>query len=131
MTKRQHSVANKTHQKIPRVPIHHILTTVLGKKYKLSIAFIGDTRMRTINRKNRNKDTTTNILSFPLSQNEGEVLISLPLAKKEARKNGMKESHYVGFLLIHGMLHLKGLPHGVQMEREEERLVKRFFGVSL
>ncbi len=59
---------------------------------------------------------TSNVLAFPLSKTSGEILICKSAAKPFT----------VEFLFIHGALHLKGLKHGATMEREENRLLKRF-----
>ena len=59
---------------------------------------------------------TSNILSFPLSKTSGEILICPKAAKP----------YSVGYLFIHGLLHLKGRVHGATMEREERRLLKAF-----
>ncbi|MSR70526.1 hypothetical protein EXS62_00595 [Candidatus Kaiserbacteria bacterium] len=58
----------------------------------------------------------SNVLAFPLSKTSGEILICKAAAKP----------YSVGFLFIHATLHLKGLRHGATMEREEDRLLKRF-----
>ena len=57
---------------------------------------------------------TSNVLAFPLSKTSGEILIC-----KEAAA-----PFSVGYLFIHGCLHLRGLRHGATMEREERRLLK-------
>ncbi len=83
-----------------------IKNEVLGETYDLSLAFVSD------------KQSDHNVLSYPLSQDSGEILIN----KKQAKKSG----HTPLELLIHGLLHLKGLEHGSRMEREEEKLIKQF-----
>lgn len=99
---------------------------VLGKNYELSLVFIGDKISRDLNNKFRKKDRPTNVLSFPLDKNVGEIFINLKYAEKEARDLGETLKYRVGFLLIHGMLHLRGFAHGGKMEEKELYFSKLF-----
>jgi len=110
----------------PRVPFRRISTKVLGKDYDLSLAFISSARSRALNKRWRRKDRPANVLSFPLDANAGEIFIDLTLAKRQAPDYGESYRHFVGHLFIHGLLHLKGLPHGSKMEREENALRRKF-----
>jgi probable rRNA maturation factor len=99
---------------------------VLGKKYELSLTFIGDTRMRSLNQAYRKKDSTTDILSFPLSKTSGEIFISQKAADKKAKTFGMTSKEYLTFVFIHGLLHLEGRKHGRTMEKLEDSWCKKF-----
>ncbi len=94
---------------------------ILGKKYSLSIAYVSESKSRKINKKYRKKDKPTNVLSFPLSKTEGEILLCKNLIKKEAKNFDKTFKEFLIFLVIHGMLHLKGLKHGKKMEKLEEK----------
>ena len=97
--------------------VKKIKNAVLGRKYDLSVAFVSIREMRRAMRYKKSRTTkTSNVLSFPLSKTSGEILICKAAAKP----------YSVEFLLIHGLLHLKGLKHGAIMEGEEDRLLKRF-----
>lgn len=120
------SITNGTRSNLPRVPFSTIKEKILGKKYSLSLVFIGDVRMRTLNRMYRGKDATTDILSFPLSKESGEIFISLKESTKRSGPFGMKPLPYLTFLFIHGVLHLKGLKHGRTMEQLEYSWSKQF-----
>ncbi len=94
-----------------------IKNAVLGKRYDLSVALIAPAAMRrAMKYKTSPTKKTSNVLAFPLSKTSGEILICASAAKPFS----------IGFLFIHGLLHLKGLKHSVTMEREEDRLLKRF-----
>ena len=54
------------------------------------------------------KDKPTNILSFPLTKNTGEILLCPAVIKKEVKNFNKTFTELLGFLVIHGMLHLKG-----------------------
>ena len=121
------SPINKTKGKIPNLPFSSIKEDILGKKYCLSLAFIGKENMRKLNNKYRNKNEATNILSFPLSKTEGEILICPEVVKKEIKKFGKTYPQLLQFLVIHGMLHLKGMEHSSRMEIAEEKYDKKYF----
>lgn len=119
-------IRNTTKGKLPSLPFADIKKAILGKDYELSLVFVGDTKSRTLNRTYRNKDKPTNVLSFPLSTTEGEIFLNLKKAKSEAKDFDKAFVPFVGFLYIHGLLHLKGLDHGEKMERLEKKYCKQF-----
>lgn len=121
-------IRNLTRTKAPKVPFIDMKNKILGKKYSLSLVFIGEDRSRTLNKKHRNKDKVADILSFPLSSSSGEIFITLKKAKAESKKFNKTYTNFVGYLAIHGMLHLKGLSHGSKMD-EAERKLSKFFHV--
>ncbi len=99
---------------------------VLGKKYELSFAFLGPKKMTEVTWQTKKKRKASNVLSFPLSPTSGEILICKTTAHKEAKLYSMDKETFVAYLFIHGLLHLKGLPHGATMESEERRIMRRF-----
>lgn len=89
---------------------------------EVSIAIVGDRKMKALNKKYRQKDTTTNILSFPLSEGEstllpgdvlrlGDIVISYPQVIREAAVEEMLVDDRVEELVRHGMTHLLGIHH--------------------
>jgi len=110
----------------PRHQYDLIAQSILGKRYDLSLVFIGRTRATTLNREYRNKTYSPNVLSFPLDTHTGEIFICPQIALREASKYNLTPSGYVGFLFIHGCLHLKGLMHGDTMDKLEAKWVKHF-----
>ncbi|MFC1720820.1 rRNA maturation RNase YbeY [Patescibacteria group bacterium] len=124
------SIKNTTRQKTPPnagLSFVQIKEQVLGKKYNLSLVFIGDALSRKLNKEYRNKDKATNILSFPVSEEEGEIFINLKQAHKDASKFKKRYNKFVAYLFVHGVLHLKGFDHGDEMEKEEEKIMRKFF----
>ncbi len=119
------SIINKTRVRIPILPFLTIKNKILGKDYSLSIAFVDKKTSRKINQTYRNKNKATNILSFTLSKKVGEIVMCPSIIKIEAKdstKNfGKNYAKLFGFLIIHGMLHLKGMKHGSKMEKEEKK----------
>lgn len=110
----------------PQLPYARIKDQVLGTSYDLSLTFVGAVRASTLNKKYRKATYVPNVLSFPLDKNTGEIYITPQVARREARKWGMTFEGYIGFLFIHGLLHLKGYPHGATMEKAEKKFISLF-----
>jgi len=121
-------ISRTTKGKPPRLPFTEMKNEVLGKNYLLSVAFVGDKRSRTLNKQYRKKDKPANILSFALSDAEGEIVMNLAQCKRDAKKFNRTFDNFVAFLFIHGLFHLKGFEHGSRME-EREKSVRKHFGI--
>ncbi|MCX6752108.1 MAG: rRNA maturation RNase YbeY [Candidatus Nomurabacteria bacterium] len=120
------SLINKTRSKLPRLPFLDIKDDILGKKYFLSLAFVDKKKSKEINKTYRNKDKPTNILSFSLRKNEGEIVLCPAVIKREAKNFGKTFEQFLGFLVIHGMLHLKGFEHSSTMEVAENKYDQKY-----
>jgi probable rRNA maturation factor len=105
----------------------------------LGVRFAGDRAVRRANRAFRGLDKTTDVLSFPagdagLTEAEGEahlgdILISVPAARRQAAAAGHSGARELRLLLLHGVLHCLGHDHetdGGEMERLERRLRRRW-----
>jgi len=125
------SITKTIKGKLPSLPFDDIKETILGSDYILSLVFIGDKRAKTLNKKYRGKDYVPDILSFPYDKKEGEIFINPHQAKRRSRDFDMSEDKFIGYLFIHGLLHLKGLRHGSTMNRMECAYVKRFLSLVL
>lgn len=108
--------------------LENVKNDILGRDYSLSVALITEKKSREINKKYRKKDKPTNVLSFPLRKNEGEILLCRSVIKREAKERKFDKSfeELMGFLVIHGMLHLKGMKHGEKMEKLESFYCKKY-----
>ena len=103
-----------------------IKNDILGKDYSLSIAFVDVKQSQKINNEYRNKNKPTNILSFSLRKNEGEIIMCPGVIKKEAKNFDKTFEQFIILLVIHGMLHLKGLEHSSTMERAEKEYDEKY-----
>lgn len=112
---------------IPVVPFLSIKEKILGKKYDLTIIFCTPKESKERNGVYRDKNYPTNILSFPLSKDEGEIYISLSTVRQDAKNFDMSYKKFLHLLVIHGILHLKGLAHGSTMEKLEDTYLNQFF----
>jgi probable rRNA maturation factor len=98
----------------------------------LSVAVVSDARVRTLNRRYRGVDSTTDVLSFPASPEPratspclGDIVIARGVARRQAREAGHSELTEWRVLALHGMLHLLGYDHerdAGRMRRVESRL---------
>lgn len=90
------------------LPFCDIKNTILGKKYNLSLVLTANHISKRLNKEYRKKNYPTNVLSFPLNKYEGEIFINVRKAEKEAVQFSKTPKKFIGFLFIHGLLHLKG-----------------------
>jgi len=128
MSQESFAITNKTKGNLPtgRLPFQALKETVLGKNYALSLVFVTTKESQKLNKIYREKNKPTNILSFPLNDQTGEIVICPTIAKQEAPKFDRSFENYLGFLFIHGLLHLKGFDHGSTMENEEQKIRTQF-----
>ena len=125
----QHASQNlfvKGKGRLPSLPFSNLKDRILGKKYSLGVAFITAKEIGKLNQAYRKKNKPTDILAFPLSRHEGEIVVCLSETKKKAKLFQQPFKKYLPFLLIHGMLHLKGHKHGKIMEKLELKWVNYF-----
>ena len=103
------------------------------RRPELSLAFVGDAEIRTLNRKFRKKDKATDVLSFPLRERAadgkfylGDIIISLPTARRQAAEIGHPLERELEYLTIHGFLHLLGYDHDEGHEAEEAEMREKY-----
>lgn len=117
--------------------------------YEVSISFVNDEEIRSLNKEYRGIDKATDVLSFPMlefteeEQEEeeedgaeyideeialGDIVISMEKASEQAKEYGHSFERELAFLLVHGMLHLLGYDHDIEatdgemFDRQEEML---------
>jgi probable rRNA maturation factor len=98
---------------------------------EVTMAFVGTRAIRTLNRRFMNEDRPTDVLSFPLRKKGadgrfylGDIVIAVPVAFRQSRRNGNSLERELMRLTVHGFLHLLGYDHSAKME-EEERIAWR------
>jgi probable rRNA maturation factor len=88
--------------------------------WEVSILLCDDETMRSLNKKYRGTDSSTDVLSFRQGDEEspgcsaavGDVAISLDTLRANAGKLGLSEDEELKRLAVHGLLHLAGMDHG-------------------
>lgn len=89
---------------------------------EVSITFVGNSKIKELNKTYRDKDEVTDVLSFPIDEELlGEVIISLPRALEQAEDYGHSLRREVAFLMVHGLLHILGYNHKSDADKAEMR----------
>ncbi len=138
--------------KIPsgiRILIRHCCKAVLENENitdnaEVSVTFLDNEQIKYLNAEYRNKDSATDVLSFPLGDGEewdinydnssimlGDIVISMERAIEQAETYNHSLRREIGFLTVHSMLHLLGYDHelggleeALMREHEEKILAK-------
>ncbi len=112
----------------------HALFTTIDDKKSMEIILVDLKTMQQINKQYRGQDKPTDVLSFnndaPRSRSLGDVFIAVEQAERQAATHGHSLEREIGFLAVHGYLHLKGHSHDTaadeqQMIETQERLLKQ------
>ncbi len=109
---------------------------------EISVTFVDDEQIRELNKKHRDIDKSTDVLSFPLGEDGkydvnpetgakilGDIVISMETAVRQAEEYGHPLQREVAFLTVHSMLHLLGYDHvnggleAVHMREKEEAVL--------
>lgn len=95
----------------------------------MNIIFVNDEEIQKINRDYRNIDRITDVISFALNdeldfliktEELGDIFICIDQAKRQASDYGHSLDREIGFLSVHGYLHLNGYDHQTP---EEEKIM--------
>ncbi|MCL5113790.1 MAG: rRNA maturation RNase YbeY [Patescibacteria group bacterium] len=113
--------------KVNRKRIRKHVSNLLNKQevvgeVEVSIAVVGDRKMRDLSRKYKGEDKTRSILSFSLTEGEtsyslpnvlslGEIVLSYPEVIEEAAREEMLVDEKIDELIEHGLMHLLGINH--------------------
>ena len=99
-----------------------------------AIVFIDDEKMHELNKNYRGIDRTTDVLSFAFEDNNkicynirqlGEIFVSIPKMRLQAKEYGHSEKRELAFLIVHGILHLLGYDHTLGLKEEKEMFEKQ------
>ena len=113
----------KIKEAVERALVHEV-----HRDTEVSISIVGDRRMKELNKKYRNLDKTTDVLSFGLNDpmtkrgdqfieapddilRLGDIVVSYPQAVEEARERNVLVDDQIAFLVLHGLDHLLGKHH--------------------
>jgi len=108
-----------------------------------NVVFVANDEIRELNRQWRNKNSATDVLSFPMDADEpppgepwelGDVIVSVERAQEQADEYGHSLERELSFLFVHGTLHVLGFDHETKKEEKEmfarQDLVLESLGIS-
>ncbi len=81
---------------------------------EVALLLTNDATIRNLNRSFRKMDRATDVLAFPMSDDEeilGDIAISIETAQRQAERAGHSLNTEMKYLLLHGLLHLCGMDH--------------------
>lgn len=102
-----------------------------GMPCEVSVTAVDDEQIKQLNAEFRNKDSATDVLSFPMSDGQidqdgdgyallGDIVLSLERCREQSEKYGHSFERELSFLTVHSVLHLLGYDHETSKEDEEE-----------
>lgn len=116
---------NQTEVEIkPIKKIMHAIFKHVKEKKSMEVVFMTQDQIHDMNKTYRHIDKPTDVLSFPNEDDNikslGDICISIEQAEKQAKDYGHSFEREIGFLAVHGYLHLKGYDHHTE---EEEKIM--------
>jgi probable rRNA maturation factor len=113
---------------------------------ELGVRFVGERRMRALNREYRAEDSVTDVLAFPLEDDDdrvrgggeagapprmfGDVIVCMLRAERQAGAAGLPLAVELALVLVHGVLHLLGYDHEIDAGAMAQRQAEVLEGVS-
>jgi probable rRNA maturation factor len=100
---------------------------------EISVRLADDDEVQALNRQYRHKDTPTNVLSFPMVQDDllealansddgealiGDIILARGVCVREAAEKGVTAAQHATHLIVHGALHLLGFDHAAEDEAD-------------
>ena len=118
--------------------------TTSERPVEISVRLTGDEQVRALNSEWRGKDKPTNVLSFPMADEDdlseatiadrelllGDIILARDVCVNEAAEKGVSIENHAAHLVVHGTLHLLGYDHyddaaASDMEAREVRALRR------
>jgi probable rRNA maturation factor len=127
------TIINRSGERIPRKFVEAWLKALkpllkkeklkLNPKLEFTILFVDQREMRKLNKTYRGKDYATDVLSFDGDSEAsfGELVISPQVIKRQAKEHGLSLQDELGYMVLHGVLHLLGFDHE-KNKREANRM---------
>lgn len=100
---------------------------------EISVTITTDTIIHEMNRESRGVDRPTDVLSFPVFDEDfgvgrailGDIVISYDTALRQAREYGHSIDREIAFLTVHSMLHLLGYDHETSEDDEKDMFARQ------
>jgi len=123
-------ITNLTKQKINQdllvKKVKQVLQSEKAKNQNISICLVSCAKIKELNKRFRNKNKATDVLTFP----ELDILICPNVVKENARRQGLAFERELCRVVIHGVLHFLGYDHektareAKEMNKREERYLR-------
>ncbi|WP_318615066.1 rRNA maturation RNase YbeY [Sporosarcina sp. YIM B06819] len=133
------TIDTEVEEMIRKLLNHAAQEEALSGELEVSVTFMTDEAIQQVNAEYRGKDVPTDVISFALEEmTEGEVaivveegmptvlgdiIISVETTSRQAEEYGHDFNREIGFLALHGFLHLLGYDH--MTEEDETVMFKR------
>lgn len=131
-------IDDSLYEKLEQVGILALTEAGSVENYEVSVLLTDNAEIRSLNKKYRNVDTDTDVLSFPLFEenansdeplffNEteeiilGDIIISAEKALEQSEDFGHSFLRELSYLLVHGVLHLLGYDHQTEEDKKNMR----------
>lgn len=114
----------------------------LGTDYEISVSFVNNEEIKDLNSKFRGKNEETDVLSFPMEDNNdiegqlpilGDIVISAQKAKEQAVEYNHDLKREIAYLTAHSMFHLTGYDHMTEDDKEimrdKEKQIMKNLGI--
>lgn len=95
-------------------------------KGEIEIIVVSDKEMKKLNYNFRGKNKTTDVLSFVFNEDKkiksrylGQIFISYPQIRKQAKQYGVSTKEEFIRMLVHGILHLAGFDHNTKIKEQK------------
>ncbi len=128
------AVLTKKEEKLIKKAINTVLKSEnFGRAAEVSVTVVDDSSIHVMNRKSRGVDRPTDVLSFPVFDEDfgvglsvlGDIVISYETAVRQAVEYGHAVEREIAFLTVHSMLHLLGYDHETSPEDEKEMFARQ------
>ncbi|MDP2654967.1 MAG: rRNA maturation RNase YbeY [bacterium] len=122
------SIKNLTRQH-PKVVAGAVFSKIVKEvlpNWEISLVFVSATKALELNKKLRKKNYIPNVLSYVVGSKSAEIIICLTEARKQAPDFNLTPYTFTLYLFIHAVLHIKGWVHGANMDKCEQKLLKRY-----
>jgi probable rRNA maturation factor len=116
-----------------RSTLRRWMRAALARAARVTVRFVDGRESRGLNRRYRDRDRATNVLTFVYDDGAsllGDIVLCAPLVAMEARAQGKTQRAHYAHLVIHGMLHLQGYDHerdhdAARMEAREVAVLRQ------
>lgn len=86
---------------------------------QVNIRCVSEPEIQRLNKLYREKNAPTNVLTFSY-EDEHDIALCLPIAKREAIERGVHYRDYIALLLVHAFLHATGMDHEKSLQEAKD-----------